>query len=165
MQTAGLLNPSNKSLLSLEVIASGPGGGPELVVVQRRGHLPLREAAVIVQKWATGQQKAQALLQGWAAPEFCFAPVEKEEQLGLSGSGLLVTWGKVCAGVSVDRGLGFSAPRGCVACPPSWVRECSWRSESLSPDLFSPFLAFPSSHCLLFLCFSEVLVFVLTFLQ
>lgn len=102
MQTAGLLNPSNKSLLSLEVIASGPGAGPELVVVQRRGHLPLQEAVVIVQKWATGQQKAQALLQGWAAPEFCFAPVEKEEQLGLSGSGLLVTWGKVCAGVSVD---------------------------------------------------------------
>lgn len=117
MQTAGLLNPSNKSLLSLEVIASGTGGGPQLAVVQRSWLLPLREAVVIVQKWATGRQKAQALLQGWAAPEFCFVPVEKKERLGLSGSGLLVTWGKVCTGVSVDRGLGFSAPRGCVACP------------------------------------------------
>lgn len=117
MQTAGLLNPCNKPLLSLEVIASGTGGGPELVVVQRSWHLLLREAVVIVQKWATGRQKARALLQGWAAPGFCFAPVEKEEQLGLSGSGLLATWGKVCTGVSADRGLGFSAPRGCGACP------------------------------------------------
>lgn len=124
MQTAGLLKPSNKSLLLLEVIASGIGGGPDLVV-QRSWHLPLREAVVMVQRWATGRQKAQALLQGGAAPEFCFDPVEKEEQLGLSGSGLLVTWGEACTRVSVGLGLGFFGfPWMC--CMPRWIREHCW---------------------------------------
>lgn len=164
MQTAGLLKPSNKSLLPLEVIASGTGGGPESVA-QRSWHHPLREAVVaMVQRWATGRRKAQALLQGGAAPEFCLAPVEKEAHLGLSGSGLLVTWGKACTGVSVGRGLGiFGVPW--MSCMPRWIREHCWWSESLSPGLLSPFVAFPSSPCLLFLCFSEVLIFVLTFLQ
>lgn len=125
MQTAGLLKPSNKSLLPLEVIASGTGGGSELVV-QRSWHLPLREAVVaMVQRWATGRLKAQALLQGGAAPEFCLEPVEKEEQFGLSGSGLLLTWGKACTGVSVGRGLGFfGAPW--MSCMPRWRREHCW---------------------------------------
>lgn len=44
-----------------------------------------------MQRWA-----ARAMLQVGAAPEFGFEPVEKEKRLGLSDSGHLVTWGKVC---------------------------------------------------------------------
>lgn len=81
MQTAALLKPSNKSLLFLEVIASGTGGGPEFVV-PRGWHLPLPEAEVMVQRWATGRQKALALLQGGAALGFSLNLWKRRNNLG-----------------------------------------------------------------------------------
>lgn len=68
----------------------------------------------------TGQQKVWALLRPGAAPEFCFAPVAKEDELGSSGwlrpPG--ATGYKVCAGVNQaqDQVSLVSRGCGCLAC-------------------------------------------------
>lgn len=79
MQTAGLLKLSSKSLLSLEVIASG-------IWWRARGLRGAGSPACL--SAAEGMGSASR----WGAdPELGFEPVEKVEQLGPSGSGLLGT--------------------------------------------------------------------------
>lgn len=84
----------------------------------------------------------------------------------MDGSGLLVPRGKVCAGVSHAQDQVSLVFRGCgrVACAAGYKGALPG-VVSLLLQISGPSFVFPSFPCLLSLCFSEVLIFVLTFLQ